>query len=157
MASPKCSLEVKIDKANSPRVHNTIDELSYVADIGKSVKIDDQFMASPRTRGPDSDDGVSSEGGGLVSGTTKSIYSSAGSPISPDEFTKGISPKIASSRIHLPPSINELDRMSPQRQAWVRSFLDTTTSTQRSDIVRSESAWDVMDISPSKGHDSTIS
>ncbi|KAG0361012.1 hypothetical protein BG005_009353 [Podila minutissima] len=157
MASSDCSVGVKIDKANSPRAHNTIDEFLSVADIGKTVKIDDQFLASPRTRGPDSGHGVSPEGGGLVSGTTNLIYSSAGSPISPGEFTKGISPKIATSLIHLPPSINELDRMSPQRQAWVRSFLDTTTSTQRSDIVRSESAWDVMDVSPSKGHDRTTS
>ncbi|KAG0085869.1 hypothetical protein BGZ92_008642, partial [Podila epicladia] len=157
VASSNCSVEVKIDKVNSPGAYNTINEFSSAGDIGKTVKIDDQFLAPPRTRGLDSGDGVSSGGGGLVSGTTNSIYSSAGSPISPGEFTKGISPKIASSLIHLPPSINNLDRLSPQRQVWVRNFLDTTTSTQRSNIVRSESAWDVMDVCPSKGHDRTIS
>ncbi|KAG0030929.1 hypothetical protein BGZ82_007195 [Podila clonocystis] len=157
MASSNHSVEVKVDKANSPGAHNIVNEPSSAVDIGRTIKLDDQFLAPPRTRGPDSGDGVSPGGGALATGTTNSVHSSACSPISPGEFTKGASPKMAPSLVHLPPSINTLDRLSPSRQAWVRSFLDTTTSTQNSNIVRSESAWDVVDVSPSKGQDRTSS
>ncbi|KAF9315631.1 hypothetical protein BG003_002851 [Podila horticola] len=158
-AGSQRSVEVKIDMANSPGAHDTIKEPLSFTDIGKTVKLDDQFLAPPRERGSDSGDAASPGAwSGPVTGTTNSSHSSVGSPISPGEFTKGVSPKIASSLVHLPPSINNLDRLSLQRQAWVRSFLDSTTSTQNTtNVIRSEPALDVSDVGPNKGYHGTSS
>ncbi|KAF9374775.1 hypothetical protein CPB97_011891, partial [Podila verticillata] len=145
--------KVKIERV-SPDVR--LSELSSFADIGKTAKLHNgQFLVSPRTRG--SDYGHEISGGGLVTGATpNSILRSAGSPISPGEF-KGLSSKVA-SLVHLPPSVNNLDKLSPQRLAWVRSFLDTTPSTHNSNIIRSEPAWDVVNVSPAgKEHHRTTS
>ncbi|KAI9232380.1 MAG: hypothetical protein BYD32DRAFT_475543 [Podila humilis] len=157
MASNQRNVEVKIEKA-SPDVR--LNELSSFADIGKSVKLDDgQFLVPPHKWGFDTENGVSGEGGPVTGLTPNSILSSAGSPISPispGEF-KGLSSK-AASLVHLPSSVNNLDKLSPQRLAWVRNFLDTTPSTHNSNISRSEPAWDIVDVSPAgKVHHTTSS
>ncbi|KAF9201456.1 hypothetical protein BGZ59_002694 [Podila verticillata] len=144
MASNQRNVEVKIEKVSPD---DRLNELSSFADIGKSVKLDDgQFLVPPHKWGFDTGNGVLGEGGPVpVTGLTpNSILSSAGSPISPGEF-KGFSSK-AASLVHLPSSVNNLDKLSPQRLAWVRNFLDTTPSTHNTIQVTNKASNKIFDI-----------